>query len=938
MPPEVFPGELDKEGTERIARAGLERPHFNKAARNLFEDFKEVLSEDYGYAAIYIDVYCEVKEATGDFRKYLSLPDKLLNLNLLKMVPSDVAALLGGGIRKAQKEAVKVILKRMRVNENGNIRYLDVVIKPAEKTGGQYTLIVFGESNDKSASPHAGIEVTKGGSGETALLTELEAELKETKVNLQTAIEELETTNEELQSSNEELLSANEELQSSNEELQSLNEELHTLNTEHQIKIKELIELNNDLDNYFRSNDIGQIFLDDKLRIRKFNPSAVKMINLIEADIGRPFEHISTNIKHENLLSDIQQVILNRLMIEKEVQLSNGTNCLMRVVPYLMHDRKPQGVVITFVDISAIKDLNNIIKGVFNSSLSAIMAFKAIRNVSQEIIDFKWVAANHACDKMLGKSCTSLEGKLLKTEFPALVKDGLFQKFIDVVGSNRPLHIEYFHQQESESVWYELSAVKMMDGLVVNFYDITEEKEAQERLRKNYNELMNAKDILKKLNDELEDIVSERTRELSVSDERFTLVAKATNDAIWDWKLSENEIWWSDSFYSLFGYESGSQKFDSHFRMSKIHPEDIGRVRSSIYKTINSNETQWSEEYRFMKADGSYANILDRGYLLKDEFGSPYRMLGSMLDVTNLRHAEREVELNIEERKFLAEAIPMIVWIASPTGTLDFLNQHYTYYTGESIEDGLSKGWRKIIHLRDIAALEAATKDAIITRSDFSVEIRIKRFDGEFRWHLLRARAKKDDSGRLTMWVGTSTDIHEQKLANQILEQRVADRTRELQEVVKELEMSNIDLQQFAYVASHDLKEPLRKIHMFSSMVKDKYLAGASPVATDYMERIITSSARMTKLINDLLNFSKLSVSKLLEVTDMELVIKDILSDLELSISEKRAVIHVSNIPQLEVVPAQIRQVFQNIISNAIKFSRPDVKPEVTIHAEGYQR
>src|SRR5215216_3978944 len=108
-------------------------------------------------------------------------------------------------------------------------------------------------------------------------IMELETELKVTRNELQMAVEGMETTNEELQSSNEELLSANEELQSSNGELQSLNEELHTLNTEHQLRIKELIELNDDLNNYFRSSQIGQVFVDRDLRIRKFNPTAVQM-------------------------------------------------------------------------------------------------------------------------------------------------------------------------------------------------------------------------------------------------------------------------------------------------------------------------------------------------------------------------------------------------------------------------------------------------------------------------------------------------------------------------------------------------------------------------------------------------------------------------------------------------------------------------------------
>src|SRR5690606_1806986 len=129
-------------------------------------------------------------------------------------------------------------------------------------------------------------------------------------------IESLETANEELQSSNEELLSSNEELQSSNEELQSLNEELHTLNTEHQMKIRELVELNDDLSNYFRSSNVGQVFLDENLFIRKFTPASSDMINVIESDIGRPITHISTNIRYSSFVKDIQAVLKSGTTIE----------------------------------------------------------------------------------------------------------------------------------------------------------------------------------------------------------------------------------------------------------------------------------------------------------------------------------------------------------------------------------------------------------------------------------------------------------------------------------------------------------------------------------------------------------------------------------------------------------------------------------------------
>ncbi|MDR6570200.1 MULTISPECIES: hybrid sensor histidine kinase/response regulator [Chitinophaga] len=175
--------------------------------------------------------------------------------------------------------------------------------------------------------------------------------------------------------------------------------------------------------------------------------------------------------------------------------------------------------------------------------------------------------------------------------------------------------------------------------------------------------------------------------------------------------------------------------------------------------------------------------------------------------------------------------------------------------------------------------------------------------------------------------------IAHQQQVNEMLEQKVRERTEELREINKSLEASNHDLQQFASVASHDLKEPLRKIQLFGAILRDKFLH-TDPNALSYMERIVGSSERMARLINDLLNYSRLSGVSINEVTDFNKIIQEILVDLELMIVERDAVITVEKMPQIEAVPGQIRQVFQNIISNALKFSRKDIPPQIDITAD----
>ncbi|MCW3074761.1 MAG: hypothetical protein JWP69_1830 [Flaviaesturariibacter sp.] len=165
---------------------------------------------------------------------------------------------------------------------------------------------------------------------------------------------------------------------------------------------------------------------------------------------------------------------------------------------------------------------------------------------------------------------------------------------------------------------------------------------------------------------------------------------------------------------------------------------------------------------------------------------------------------------------------------------------------------------------------------------------------------------------------------------NDILEQKVSERTKELLKSNDELEDMNTELMQFASVASHDLKEPLRKIHIFGNIIKDRYL-NDNDGAMDYMSRIINSSARMTKLINDLLSYSRLSVTHFFEHVSLNKIVGEVLSDLELSIQEKGAKVEVDDLPEIEAVPGQLRQVLQNIISNSLKFTQPGVTPLITV-------
>jgi two-component system, chemotaxis family, CheB/CheR fusion protein len=184
-------------------------------------------------------------------------------------------------------------------------------------------------------------------------LEELERNLHFTEESLQTTIEELETSNEELQSTNEELMSANEELQSTNEELHAVNEELYSVSAEHRRKIDELTALTNDMDHLLRCTDVGTIFLDQELRVRRFTPAVARAFNLLERDIGRPIGHITARFAYPGLAQDVASVARNNEIIEHTVSVDDYT-LLLRIFPFQVGDRT-RGIVISLIDVSRLK-------------------------------------------------------------------------------------------------------------------------------------------------------------------------------------------------------------------------------------------------------------------------------------------------------------------------------------------------------------------------------------------------------------------------------------------------------------------------------------------------------------------------------------------------------------------------------------------------------
>ncbi len=293
---------------------------------------------------------------------FISVPSGKISNDINKMIAKELAVPLSTGLQKVFRNKEEIKYTNIHVNREDQSVTVSMRIVPMTQKRGQEPMVVVSieEKNPVGTSLQAvdsAVVTTYDVDKETQQrIADLELELQFTRENLQATVEELETSNEELQATNEELLASNEELQSTNEELQSVNEELFTVNAEHQQKIEELTELNNDMENLLESTNLATLFLDDKLRIRKFTPQIKRFFKILDSDIGRPLSHISHNINEVDLMEIIREVQINEETEERRVYLKNEQWYMMRIVPYKIAPENFAGIVLVFVNLNRVHD------------------------------------------------------------------------------------------------------------------------------------------------------------------------------------------------------------------------------------------------------------------------------------------------------------------------------------------------------------------------------------------------------------------------------------------------------------------------------------------------------------------------------------------------------------------------------------------------------
>ena len=335
-----------------------------KAAANIQTLAEQLLLQRFAPASVLINQEGDILNFIGRTGKYLEHATGKTNVNIYAMACEGLRNELSGAIRKAKQNYEPVILRNIKVGNNGDTQIVDVTFQAIEKPNEfkGTIMIVFADVTalQKPVSRKSKTAKQTSTTRENELEIDLQhtiAELQNTREEMQASQEELKSTNEELQSTNEELQSINEELLTSKEEMQSMNEELITLNIELQSKIVDFIAIDSDMRNLLNSTEIATLFLDKELNIRKFTEKLTNIIKLRPNDVGRPLTEMSSNLHYLDITDSAREVMHTLIYKETDILTNDGRWYMVRIMPYITLDEKINGVVITFVDITIAKNL-----------------------------------------------------------------------------------------------------------------------------------------------------------------------------------------------------------------------------------------------------------------------------------------------------------------------------------------------------------------------------------------------------------------------------------------------------------------------------------------------------------------------------------------------------------------------------------------------------
>ncbi len=437
-------------------------------------------------------------------------------------------------------------------------------------------------------------------------------------------------------------------------------------------------------------------------------------------------------------------------------------------------------------------------------------------------------------------------------------------------------------------------------------------------------------------------------RQLKESEEQFRFAIDATDLATWDVDPTTNRLSGNERLKEWFGLPAQAD-ISLQTALDVIADADRNRIVQAINVAMQPQAGgQYEEAYTIIHpTSGNRRVVRAKGQTHFGSDGTAYRFSGTLQDITAEVTTQQQLEKtnedlldSIRQFTFLTDFIPQVVWTADEHGKVDFFNRRWYEFTGLSVAQSLGGGWAQVVHPDDIERTQEIWATCLATGQFYEIEYRLRQHDGQYRWWLGLGLPLSNDPGtsgkpgEVVRWFGTCTDIHDQKAFTADLEKQVAQRTQALQMANFDLQRSNENLERFAYVASHDLQEPLRKIRSFGDILQSNYGKQLGEGA-DFLERMQSAADRMSVLIKDLLTFSRIRTQRETFVpVVLTSVVAGVLNDLELTIQETSAVVEVGELPTVPGDAPQLRQLFQNLIANALKFQQSDLPPRISLTSQ----
>ncbi len=438
----------------------------------------------------------------------------------------------------------------------------------------------------------------------------------------------------------------------------------------------------------------------------------------------------------------------------------------------------------------------------------------------------------------------------------------------------------------------------------------------------------------------MQDITKRKESEEEVrrSNERFELLGKAANDAVWEWNLITNDGWANLTHQEMYGLTLNDLVPDRPEWISRLHKDDCQAVLQSFQDAVNKKTAMWYGEYRMRTDNKGWISVYDRTYMEYDEKGTVVRKIGSLMDITRRKQEEQHLKL-LESVIINANDAVMITEISTvgvKTGSeIIFINEAFTKMTGYEAEEIIGKSPRILQGSGSDVDELARLNTAIASFKPCTITILNYKKDGHAFWINFSVSPVANEKGWYTHWIAVQRDVTAQKLA----EIHLSSLNESLQKHVRALAISNAELEQFAFVASHDLQEPLRMVTGFVTQLEKKYGDVIDDRGKKYIAFAVDGAQRMRQIILDLLEYSKVGRAEQdPENIDLNELVDEIRILFRSQIQQKSADLYVDKLPVVKGHVSPMRQVFQNLIGNALKYTRTGVPPQVYITVEGLER